>query len=190
MNIARTTRRGFLVDLTRSAAAGALVLQLPMLSALASCADDREPFARLTAAEGRAMRAFAAQILPSEVGSPGAEEAGVVYFVDRAFGDPHFADVVPVVRGGLAGLDERARAMGARQGFASLPVADQMAIMHRVADSPFFAAARTLVVTGAFADPSYGGNRGGAGTTMMGMQHQPSYSAPFGWYDAQPVAAS
>ncbi|MEO5815806.1 MAG: gluconate 2-dehydrogenase subunit 3 family protein [Gemmatimonadaceae bacterium] len=187
MTIARTTRRDFLLDLTRAAAASALALQLPMLSTLAGCADDTRHFVRLTPAEARAIRAFAAQILPSEVGSPGAEEAGVVYFVDRAFGDPHFADVVPVVRVGLADLDARARDIGTRHVFASLSAENQAAIMDRVVGSPFFAAARTLVVTGAFADASYGGNRGGAGMTIMGMEHRSSYSAPFGWYDAQPV---
>ena len=29
-----------------------------------------------------------------------------------------------------------------------------------------------------------GGNKGGAGWMMIGIDHRPSYSAPFGWYDA------
>jgi len=48
------------------------------------------------------MRAFAAQIIPSDKSLPGADEAGAVHFVDRAFGKPFFADIVPVVRAGLA----------------------------------------------------------------------------------------
>jgi gluconate 2-dehydrogenase gamma chain len=170
------------------AAAGAFALQLPMLTTLAGCAGDTEHFVRLTTAEARTMRAFAAQILPSEVGSPGAEEASVVNFVDRAFGDPFFADVVPVVRAGLAELDAHARAAGARHGFSSLSDAEQTAMMRRIANAPFFASARTLVLIGAFADSAYGGNRGGAGWTMMGMEHRPNYAAPFGWYDAQSAA--
>ena len=134
------------------------------------------------------MRAFAAQILPSEPGSPGAEEAGVVFFVDRAFGDPYFATTVPVVRAGLAELDAQARAAGARHGFSSLPHAGQVAAIRRIANGQFFAAARTLVLIGTFADASYGGNRSGTGHMIVGMEHQPSYSAPFGWYDAQQVA--
>jgi len=131
------------------------------------------------------MRAFAAQILPSENGSPGAEEAGAVYFIDRAFGQPFFADTVRVVRAGLADLDGRARSRGARNGFASLSTADQATVMRSVEHNPFFAAARTLVLIGTFADPSHGGNRGDVGLRMMGMDHQPSYTAPFGWYDAE-----
>ena len=134
------------------------------------------------------MRAFAAQILPSEVGSPGADEARVVNFVDRAFGDPFFADVVPVIQAGLADLDSNARAAGAREGFASLADADQVGLMRQIAGGPFFAAARTLVLIGTFADASYGGNYGGAGLTIVGVEHRPTYEAPFGWYDAQAAA--
>jgi gluconate 2-dehydrogenase gamma chain len=181
VNTARTTRRDFLADVTRTAAAGALAFQLPLLATLASCAGDTKQFVRLTAAEARTMRAFAAQILPSETGSPGAEEARVVNFVDRAFGDPFFADAVPVVRAGLAELDSR--------GFASMSHDDQVALIRQISNKPFFAQARTMVLIGTFADASYGGNHNGAGLTMIGMDHRPSYAAPFGWYDAQSATA-
>jgi gluconate 2-dehydrogenase gamma chain len=134
------------------------------------------------------MRAFAAQILPSDDEVPGAEEAGAVHFVDRALGLPLFSDKAALIRSGLADLDARARAFDASGGFASLSAAQQIAIMQRIESEPFFAAARALVVIGTLADPSYGGNRGGAGWTMIGMQHEPSYSAPFGWYDAPHAA--
>jgi len=131
------------------------------------------------------MRAFAAQIIPSDQSLPGADEAGAVYFIDRAFGMPFFADIVPFVRAGLADLDARARTLGERD-FASLSPGRQVAIMRQVDRTPFFAAARMLVVIGTFADPSYGGNRHGAGRTIVGVEHRPTYSAPYGWYDAQP----
>ena len=185
MNYARTTRRDFLTELTQTASAGALAFRLPVLAALAGCARDTERFTNLTHAEARAMRAFAAQILPSEAGMPGTEEAGVVYFVDRALGDPFFAGMVPDIRAGLAELDVHASAAGTRHGFSSLSHDDQVAIIRRIEKKPFFVSARTLVLIGAFADSSYGGNRGGAGLTMVGMEHRPSYAAPFGWYDAQ-----
>jgi gluconate 2-dehydrogenase gamma chain len=185
MTSAPLTRRDFLADLSRAAAAGGLALQLPWLAALASCAREDESFTRLTPAEARAMRAFAAQIVPSDDGTPGAEETGAVHFVDRALGLPLFADSVPLVRAGLADLDRRARAIGARDGFASLSAAKQVAMMRQIEHDPFFTAARNLVVIGTFADPSYGGNRNGAGWSMIGIDHRPSYTAPFGWYDAQ-----
>jgi gluconate 2-dehydrogenase gamma chain len=185
MSSAPLTRRDFLADLSRTAAAGGLALQLPWLAALASCAREDVSFARLTPAEARAMRAFAAQIVPSDDGAPGAEEAGAVHFVDRALGMPLFADSVPLVRAGLADLDNRAKAIGARTGFASASAAQQVAIMRQIEHGAFFTAARNLVVIGTFADPSYGGNRNGAGWAMIGIEHRPSYAAPFGWYDAQ-----
>jgi len=129
------------------------------------------------------MRAFAAQIIPSDKTLPGADEAGAVHFIDQAFGKPFFADVVPVVRAGLADLDARARSLGERD-FASLSAGRQVAIMRQVEATPFFAAARMLVVVGTFADSAYGGNRQAAGWTIVGLEHEPTYASPFGWYDA------
>ena len=129
------------------------------------------------------MRAFAAQIIPSDQSLPGAEEAGAVHFIDRAFGKPFFADIVPVVRAGLADLDARARTLGERD-FASLSPGRQVALMRQVERTPFFAAARMLVVVGTFADSTYGGNRNGAGWKIVGIEHHPTYASPFGWYDA------
>lgn len=136
------------------------------------------------------MRAFAAQIIPSDDGSPGAVEAGAVHFVDRAFAMPFFAGIVPTIRAGLADLDERARAIDRSAVFASLSSAQQIAIMRRIESDVFFLAARTLVLVGTFGDPSYGGNRGGAGWAMVDIDHRPSYTAPFGWYDATSDAAA
>jgi hypothetical protein len=42
-----------------------------------------------------------------------------------------------------------------------------------------------LVIVGTFADSAYGGNRNGTGWTIVGLEHEPTYAAPFGWYDAQ-----
>ena len=187
------TRRDFLADSTRTATAGWLALQLPWIAGLASCArDDALKGAGLTAltpAEARAMRAFAARIIPSDDGTPGAEEAGAVYFVDRAFGVPFFAESVPLIRAGLADLDARARA-AEHKDFASLAVAQQAAIMRQIEREPFFAAARLLVVIGTLADPSHGGNRNRVGWAMVKMEHRPSYVAPYGWYDAQSTNGS
>jgi len=188
MSAAKLTRRDFLTDSSRAATASWLALHLPWLTALASCARTDAPadgaFITLTPAESRAMRAFAAQIIPSDDGSPGAEEAGAVHFVDRALGMPAFANSIAVIRTGLADLDVRAGHIDASKVFAALPGEQQIAIMRAIEHEPFFTAARALVVIGTFADPSYGGNKGGAGWMMIGIDHRPSYSAPFGWYDA------
>ena len=182
---AQLTRRGFLADTARLGTASWLALNIPWLTALAGCARDdaRAGFVALTPAEAKTMRAFAARIIPSDDRMPGADEAGAVYFVDRAFAMPVFAESVTGLRAGLADLDARARAAGAAD-FAALPSRHQVNIMREVEREPFFEAARTLVVIGTFADPSHGGNKHGAGWTLLGLEHRPSYSAPYGWYDA------
>jgi len=184
------TRRGFLSRSRQSLTGGWLSYQLPWIGVLAGCARDDAargaPFLHLTPAEARAMKALAARILPSDDGTPGAEELGVVYFIDRALGTPNFSTQLPLVRTGLADLDTSARDAGERSGFAALTSQRQIRIIQRIDHTPFFAAARALVVIGAFADPTYGGNRGGAGWKMLGIEHGISFSAPFGWYDANP----
>ena len=129
------------------------------------------------------MRAFAMQILPADGDLPGAEEAGAVYFIDRALATPQLADAVPMLRTGLADLDTRARDAGATE-FATLDAVPQLSIMKAVEQTPFFGTARMLVVAGTFADPSYGGNRGMAGARIAGIEHAATFHAPFGWYDA------
>ena len=165
-------------------------MELPWLATLAACDPgtprDDSALISLTPAEVRTMRAFAAQIIPSDDGIPGATEAGAVYFIDRALGAPFFAASVPIVRRGLADLDMRARMMRRGKDFAALPDESQIAIMRDVERDPFFDVARTLVIIGTFSDPSHGGNRGTVGWTAIGLDHRPSYSAPFGWYDAHP----
>jgi len=129
------------------------------------------------------MRAFAAQIIPSEHGLPGAEEAGSVYFIDRAMGIQPYAERLPELRRGIADLDVRARRRRPAAGFADLQPAEQIAVMREVENTPFFASARMLTIMGTLADSSYGGNMNGAGWHLVGMQHASSFQSPFGWYD-------
>jgi hypothetical protein len=179
------SRRAFLIDAARMAAAGWLSVELQLLVGCARDSSERAgDFVHLSAAEGRTLRAFARQILPADGGAPGAEEAAAAYFVDRSFGMPFFADSVALIRDGLADLDARARSSARRPDFASVAGDEQIAIMRTVESTPFFASARTLVIIGTLADPSYGGNRNGAGWSLLGLEHRPSFTAPFGWYDA------
>lgn len=188
MRNAHFTRRDFLASASQAVSGGWLALQLPWLAALAGCErheDTAEKFARLSPVEARTMRAFAAHIIPSGDGTPGAEEAGAIHFIDRALDLPLFASVVPLIHAGLADLDARARTIDDRGGFAALSSAQQEKLLRGIEHDRFFEAARRLVVMGTFCDPSRGGNRGGAGWMMIDMGHQPSYAVPFGWYDAE-----
>jgi gluconate 2-dehydrogenase gamma chain len=189
MTVNRLTRRGFLLGSARLAVVAGLASELSWISVLASCARDDArrhdgAFVTLTPREAATLRALAAQIIPSDEDGPGANEAGAVYFVDRALGLPFYSDKLPVMRAGLADLDARAHALNGHAHFASLTPGQQITVMRNIEHQAFFVTARTLVVIGTFADPSHGGNRDGAGWTIVGMEHRPSYTAPFGWYDA------
>jgi hypothetical protein len=183
------TRREFVSSTAALFGGGWLWLQLPAVATLAACSRDaaqrNDPFAILSADEGRAMRAFAARIIPSGDGLPGANEAGAAWFVDGALGGP-MAGVRELITTGLADLDTRtADAHGVA--FADASVDQQDAIMRSVEDTQFFFLARLLTVVGTFSDPSHGGNRDHVGFTLLQMEHAPAFSPPFGWYDEQYV---
>jgi gluconate 2-dehydrogenase gamma chain len=182
-----TNRREFVASAGSALGGGWLWLNLPALAALSACSGEAarrgEALTTLTAAEGAAMGGFAARLVPAEDGLPGAEEAGAVWFADRALGS-FFAGMLPAVRAGLADLDARARADHGRA-FAALDEAGRDAIIHEVRDTEFFESARLLVLAGVFADPGYGGNRAEAGARITGVTHAAGYRPPFGWYDAQ-----
>ena len=136
MNPTRTTRRRFLSTL------GLAAVSLPVASALTACMSDERSQNTLTRAEGRTLRAFAAQILPPVEGHPGADELGVVECVDAILARPLYANDLPIVRAGLADLDARAKTIGARAGFASLRAEQQAHVIRDIEQTDFFAVAR------------------------------------------------
>lgn len=188
----RPTRRTFVSSSAGVLSGGWLWLNLPLISTLSACARDaarrEEPFVTFSPAEGHAMRAFAARIIPSTADAPGAEEAGAVWFADGALAGP-FADMLPPVRAGLAELDARAReADGAV--FAELDGERQDALIDDVVETPFFFLGRMLIVMGTFSDPSWGGGRDNAGHRLLQIEHAAAYQPPFGWYDAEHVRSN
>jgi gluconate 2-dehydrogenase gamma chain len=187
MDASVTTRRDFMASATGILGSGWLWLNLPVIATLSACARDAArtgaPFTFFTAAQGRAMQAFAARIIPAHGGLPGAEQAGAAWFADGALAGP-FADGREPVLAGLADLDERAQAAHGAA-FAELSPARQDGIIGDIEETQFFEVGRMLVVMGTLCDPSWGGNRDHAGFTLLGMAHAPVYSPPFGWYDAE-----
>ena len=183
-----TSRREFVAQSASMLSGAWLFMQMPMLESLSARARiaeaNAEPFEFLTPAESRTMAAFAAQILPTD-STPGATEAGVTYFADKALGS--FAGVIAAsVRSGLKRLDDDARKENrAVQSFADLTSAQQIKIMKKHEDTEFFGDLRFLTLAGVFADASYGGNRNGVGYQIMDMKHQAAFQPPFGYYDAQ-----
>jgi gluconate 2-dehydrogenase gamma chain len=138
----------------------------------------------LTRAQADVVDALASRILPSVDGRPGAHEAGVIYFIDRALATFN-AGQKKLYADGIADLNRRAaRKWRDASTFAKLTPAQQDALLRDIEQTPFFQAARFDTIVGAFALPALGGNRDYAGWHMLGFDHQPRFQAPFGYYDA------
>ena len=139
-------------------------------------------FEYLTAAQAGEVDAIAAQIIPSD-DTPGAREAGAVYFIDRALAS-FFKDERSVYEKGLRDLERRARRRKAPEGrFSKLPAADQIAVLKSVEKTPFFQVVRLHTLIGCFASPEHGGNRNGVGWKLIGFEDEASFEPPFGYYD-------
>jgi gluconate 2-dehydrogenase gamma chain len=179
-------RRAFISTSISALGGGWLLATLPALASLSACSRDAasrgEPLTTLTAAEGDAMQAFAAQILPSDE-LPGATEAGAVHFIDAVLAGP-FAGMLPMFREGLADLDIRATTAGSAR-FAELASDGQARVMRQIEESPFFFNARMLTIMGVLSEPKYGGNRDGVGFELVRRETAATWQPPFGYYDAE-----
>jgi len=160
---------------------------VPALAAVSQAAcsarDQGADFETITKAEAREIIAVAARILPT-TDTPGATEAGAVYFFDKALGS-FFADSLEYGRMQLAEFQSgiAAEYPGAER-FSDLDEADQDAYLKTQEQSPFFQGARILTIFGVFCLSKYGGNRDNIGWKLVGMDGPPhAWSYPFGHYD-------
>lgn len=183
------TRRDFLTAMS-AGGVGLLLAEWPGLDgALAhahAVSSGAAParFAVLTPAEVADVTAIAARIMPT-TDTPGATEAGVVHFIDRAF-EEFAAEDLPDFRKEIEALAKRATARRATaRRFSDLGAADQDAVLTEIETTDIFRGLRGLVMLGMFADPKYGGNRGEAGWKLIGFENRMVHSPPFGYYDAQ-----
>jgi gluconate 2-dehydrogenase gamma chain len=136
----------------------------------------------LGAADAADVAALTSQIIPSD-DAPGAREAGVSYFIDRALGS-FFSTWRPAFQAGLA--DFQAACRSAHPGaasFAALSSEQQIEFLRSVDGTPFFEQARLLTLCGMFSMPKYGGNRDGSGWKMLGFEDRHVFEPPFGYYD-------
>lgn len=205
MKSAETARREFLLRSGGAAAAAWMSAQWPSILAAAQHAREAAKaggtphFEVLTTEQARNVEAIAAQIIPSDE-LPGAREAGVVYFIDRALRT--FAkDTLSVYQKGLVDVNQltSAKYPGVRM-FADATAEQQESVMAEVLDElshPFagprsrrMAAssdfAQTIwqhTILGFLADPEAGGNRDYAGWKVIDRDPAHSFSPPFGYYD-------
>ena len=130
------------------------------------------------------IEAIAAQIIPSTDG-PGAREAGVIFFIDRAL-STFDSDKREIYRLGMLEVQERRKELFPDSAsLASLPNQQQIALVRVIEDSRFFDLLRVHTVLAFLGDPSYGGNRERIGWKHIGFDDRMSFQPPFGYYDAQ-----
>jgi gluconate 2-dehydrogenase gamma chain len=145
---------------------------------------DRSKLLFLTPAQARDVDAIASQIIPSGA-TPGAHEAGVVYFIDQMHAG-HWQGYGKEFLQGLADFQARcAKHHAGTAQFADLALDEQTAYLHHVQKTPFFNGMRFLTVIGMLALPAYGGNADRLGWKLVGFVDQHAWDPPFGHYDAE-----
>jgi gluconate 2-dehydrogenase gamma chain len=130
------------------------------------------------------VEAVAAQIIPTDA-TPGAREAGAVYFIDRAL-STFDRNRQPVYTQGLGSLQAKTRELVPNATkFSGLTSDQQIQVLKAMEKTPFFALVRTHTVTGFLANPEYGGNRDQIGWKLIGFDGKFHYEPPFGHYDGE-----
>lgn len=130
------------------------------------------------------IEALTSEIVPSGE-TPGAREAGVVYFIDRALAT-FDRGRQGLYRTGLEQANAQRKSLFPNsQSIAELSSADRIALLHAMEASEFFQLLREHTLCGFLSDPSYGGNRGGVGWQVIGFDNQHVHHPPFGYYDAE-----
>jgi len=153
--------------------------------AACSAREEAAAYENISNAEAREIIAIAARILPT-TDTPGATEAGAVYFFDKAFGS-FFAPMAGPARGMLAEFQAGvAEKYPGAEVFSDLDEADQDEYLASVEQTPFFQGAWFMTMAGVFGMAHHGGNRDDIGWHLVGMDGPPhAWSAPFGDYDAE-----
>jgi gluconate 2-dehydrogenase gamma chain len=182
------SRRRFLRVVSGALGGALLTLDLSKVAAAAHAAHgaqespEQPTTSFLSRAELADVDAIAAQIIPTD-STPGAREAGVALFIDRALAT-FFGRMAPDFRSQLAAFRLRCQAQHPdASSFAALTNQQQMDFLKLVERTPFFERVRLLTLVGMFAMPKYGGNRDGIGWKLLGFQDQHVFEPPFGYYD-------
>ena len=142
-------------------------------------------FAFFTPEQAVDVEAMAAQIIPTDA-TPGAREAHVINFIDRAlvtFETDSQADYTQ----GLKDLQAQTKqSFPNASKFSALSSGEQVKVLTAMEKSPFFNLVRTHTVTGFFASPAHGGNYNKVGWKLVNYDDSLNHKPPFGYYDALP----
>jgi len=162
--------------LKRAGVAGAAV-SLPAVVATAPAAAviEREQRDTFTAAQAQTIEAVLDRLIPSDATGPGAAEAKVGRYIDRALSG-ELSSLQGFYAAGIADLDEYATSKYGGP-FASLAADQQDAILHDLetdaatgfapSSSAFFETIREHAIQGMFCDPYQGGNANFVGWDLI-----------------------
>jgi hypothetical protein len=185
------SRRAFLVESLSGVGAAWVTANYPGILAthqyVLEAAQSGQPLklAFLTAEQGAEVDAMTAQIIPTD-STPGAREARVVQFIDRA--------LVTFEKGrqstytqGLKDLQTKTKELVPGAGlFSTLTSDQQIQVLKAIEETPFFNLVRTHTITGFFASPAHGGNYNKVGWKLVSYDDSLNFKPPFGYYDALP----
>ncbi len=134
-----------------------------------------------TAAE---VEALTEAILPGD-GTPGAKEAGVMWFIDGALAT-FDKGLAPAYQQGMADVQTRRKRLFPNStSIATLTPTECHALVADFEKTEFFSTLRVHTLLGFFGHPKYGGNRNGAATKLLGFEEAHWYMPPFGYYDRE-----
>jgi hypothetical protein len=142
-------------------------------------------FAFFTPEQATEIEAMAAQIIPTDA-TPGAREARVINFIDRAL-VTFEEEAKPQYVQGLKELETQTKQQFPNATkLSALTSEQQIAVLTAMEKSPFFNLVRTHTVTGFFASPAHGGNANKVGWKLVSYNDSLNFKPPFGYYDALP----
>ena len=142
-------------------------------------------FENISSAEAREFEAIAARIFPT-TDTPGAREAGVIWFIDKTYGsiyEEYLADDRALLADFQSGV---ATMYSGAELFSDLDEADQDTYLKSRERTEFFETVHFKTLAGVFGSSSWGGNQNNIGWKLVGMDGPPhAWSYPFGYYDAE-----
>ena len=150
-----------------------------------------------TPEEAIEIDAISSRVIPTDE-TPGAHEAGIVYFIDRAL-VTFASDAQPAYKKGFPVLQSHTKEFSpALEKFSSATPEQQDQILHSFAkpadrkprafgaappDPDFFEVVRQHTIIGFLIDPDTRGDSHGYGWKLIGREREHMFQSPFGFYD-------
>jgi gluconate 2-dehydrogenase gamma chain len=168
--------RGMVTELTRRrilelalASHASVIAEAQQHAHQAAKAGTQGKLQSLSAEEAEEVGALASLIIPSGA-TPGAREAGVIYFIDKALATFDI-DKREAYRQGLRTVQARRQELfPGSTSIAGLKPANQLHLAEAIENTAFFEMLRVHTVMAFLGRPEYGGNRNQGGWKLIGFR--------------------